>query len=339
MIIEIKEELFNSNDFKSLNYLIQILTYKQRYELFVEWSIIKDTEYWQKLDFDEQNEIENNYNRIIQEGTEPKYFVAINNNQNNYFDIDEAIRFFNQPVSIILENSLNDQYFLLAIIKYFDATRKIQKQLDEGWIKFENAGGCTNVINFIKGKLQSFNNLSYQNNRFNHIYLRCFVLLDSDKEYPDAPIKEEYKKLLLFLDKNNISNHILEKRCMENYMPDEVFSYIAAKSELSNWSDAYIYLNMEQKNFLNINEGFSKKNQDGISKKQRNELKQEIQNLYVDISQTNYEKLDKGFKLKDFKTEFPKNFISHHQVNKSTLQERCGTNEFQDIIDKIVTLL
>ncbi|MCK5720134.1 MAG: hypothetical protein KAH84_09340, partial [Thiomargarita sp.] len=148
MIIEIKEELFNSNDFKSLNYLIQILTYKQRYELFVEWSIIKDTEYWQKLDFDEQNEIENNYNRIIQEGTEPKYFVAINNNQNNYFDIDEAIRFFNQPVSIILENSLNDQYFLLAIIKYFDATRKIQKQLDEGWIQFENAGGCTNVINF-----------------------------------------------------------------------------------------------------------------------------------------------------------------------------------------------
>ncbi len=64
MIIEIKEELFKSNDFKSLNYLIQILTYKQRYELFIEWTIIKDTEYWKKLDIDEQKEIEENYYKV-----------------------------------------------------------------------------------------------------------------------------------------------------------------------------------------------------------------------------------------------------------------------------------
>ena len=333
MIIEIKAELFNNGDFKGLNYLIQTLTYKQRYELFVEWSIIKDTEYWQKLDFDDQNEIEDNYNRIIQEGTEAKYFIAINNGQNDYFTIEEAIRFFNQPVSIVLENSLNDQYFLSAIIKHFDTTKKIQKQLEKGCIQFENAGGCTNVINFIKGKLQSFDNFP----KDNHIYLRCFVLLDSDKEYPNAPQKEHYEnKLLPFLNDNNISNHILEKRCMENYMPDEVFYDIANTSELNNWFDIYTNLSISQKNYLNINKGFSKKNKDGTSKKQRNELKQEIQYLYVDISQANYEILDKGFKLRDFKTEFPKKF-NHQQVNKSTLQG--GTNEFQEIIDKIVTLL
>jgi hypothetical protein len=339
MIIEIKEYLFNSNDFKSLNYLIQILTYKQRYELFVEWTIIKETEYCQKLDFDEQKEIEESYNKIIQEGADPKYFVSISNAQNNYFNIEEAIRFFSQPVSIILENSLNDQYFLMAIINYFDTTVDIQKQIDNGWIQFENAGGCTNVENFIKGKLQSFNNFSCQYKKNNCTYLRCFVLLDSDKGYSNAPIKTEYEKdLLPFLNENHVKNHILEKRSMENYMPDEVFSYIANTPELKNWLAVYLHLNSEQKNFLNINSGFSKKNQDATPKTQRNELKQEIQDLYSNISQANYEILDKGFKLASFKTEFPKNF-GHHQVHKSTLQDRCGTNELQEIIDKIATLL
>jgi len=282
MIIEIKKELSNSNDWKSLNYLIQILTYRQRYELFIECSIIKEAEHWKKLDIDEQ--IEYIYKKIIQEGTEPKYFVAINNNQNNCFNIEEAIQFFNQPISIILENSLNDQYFLLAIINYFDTTKEIQRQIDNGWMQFENAGGCTNVENFIKGKLQSFDNLSCQNNKFNHIYLRCLVLLDSDKEYPNAPIKYE-TNLLPFLDKNKITNHILEKRCMENYMPDEVFRDIANtskqnnKTELNNWFNAYIRLTVKQKDFLNINSGFPKKDKDG-TRTQRDKLTQEIQGLY-----------------------------------------------------------
>ena len=153
MIVEIKEDIFKGNDFKGLNYLIQILTYKQRYQLFVDWSIINSTELYQKFDIDDQKEIEESYNKIILEGTlEPKYIIS--ENDSSYFDIEEAIRFFNQPVSIILENSLNDQYLLRAIIKYFDNTGEVQRQLDNGWIQFENAGGCGNVENFIKGKFK-----------------------------------------------------------------------------------------------------------------------------------------------------------------------------------------
>ena len=137
MIVEIKEDIFKGNDFKGLNYLIQILTYKQRYQLFVEWTIIKDTGLYQKFDIDDQKEIEESYNKIILEGTlEPKYIIS--ENDSSYFDIEEAIRFFNQPVSIILENSLNDQYLLRAIIKYFDNTGEVQRQLDNGWIQFNH---------------------------------------------------------------------------------------------------------------------------------------------------------------------------------------------------------
>ncbi len=227
------------------------------------------------------------------------------------------------------------------MIKYFDntgETGKLQKPVDNGWIQFENAGGCTNVENFIKGKLQSFNNLSCQNNKSNSMYLRCFVLLDSDKEYPNAPIKTTYQNLLLFLNENKVTSHILEKRCMENYMPDDVLSYIANTPELKKWFEAYFHLSHEQKDFLNISSGFSKKNQDAIPITQRNELKQEIQDLYSNLSPANYEILDKGFKFANFKTEFPQKFF-HHQVHKTSLQERCNSDELQEIIDKMTALL
>ena len=280
MIVEIKEDIFKGNDFKGLNYLIQILTYKQRYQLFVDWSIINSTEMYQKFDIDDQQEIEASYNKIITEGTESKYIISENKNS-CYFNIEEAIRFFIQPVSIILENSLNDQYLLRAIIKYFDSTKEVQRQLDNGWIQFENAGGCGNVENFIKGKLQSFNN--YTKNK--HIYLRCFVLLDSDKEYPNAPIKTTYNNLLSFLNTHHVINHILEKRCMENYMPEEVFNYIANTPELKKWLAAYVHLSMKQKDFLNICTGFSKKDQFGISTTSRSSLNQGVKKLYSNISQ------------------------------------------------------
>ncbi|MFZ2724631.1 MAG: hypothetical protein WAX77_00080 [Methylococcaceae bacterium] len=343
MIVEIKQDVFDViHDFKGLKHLIQILTYKQRYQLFIEYSLVKNSNDYKKLDISDREEIEAIYNEIINSGVDinPKYFVSVNNHQENYFNIDEAIRFFSQPVSIILENSLNDQYFLLAIIKFFDDSKEIQKHLNNGWIQFENAGGCTNVENFINSKLQSFNNLALHYNKNNCIYLRCFILLDSDKEFSNAPQKYEYEKLLPFLTANNIKNHILEKRCMENYMPDEVYIDISSNNlALTTWFNAYRFLNSEQKDFLNIHNGFPKKDKAGNPIINRNDLPQSIQQLYVDVSESNYQILNKGFKLPNFKTEFPKNFDTNHQIHKSTLQARCGTNELQEIIDKIIELL
>ena len=340
MIVEIKDDIFTGNDFKGLNYLIQILTYKQRYELFVDLSIISNTNYYKRLDIDDKNEMESSFNKLITEGLDPnpKYFISTNSNIDNCFSIEEAVIFFNQPISIILENSLNDQYFLMAIIKYFDETGEVQRQLDNGWIQFENAGGCTNVENFINGKLQSFNNLSCRYNKKKYIYFRCFVLLDSDKEYPNEPLKNEHQNLFNFLIDNNILNHFLEKRCMENYMPDEVFNKISGTPEQKNWLAVYLLLSIEQKSFLNISRGFSKKDGNGVSIKDRQSLKQEIKSFYSNISQVNYEILDKGFTLAHFKNEFPKNF-SDSLIEKTTLQNCCNSNELQNIIDKIASIL
>lgn len=332
MIVEIKQDIFKDKDIKGLAYLIQILNYKQRYALFIELGLFKETDFSKKLDFDERQEIEENYNKIITEGVAPSYFVS---NHSEDFNIDEAIRFFTQPVSIVLENSLNDQYFLRAIIKYFDASKRIEEHLENGWIQFENAGGCTNVKNFIEGKLQSFNNLP----KGNSDYLRCFVLLDSDKQYLSSGIKQEYIAFLNFFELNNIAQHILEKRCMENYMPDYVFDSIGSgNQELENWYSSYKHLNQEQKDFLNIGTGFSKKNPDGTSIKARTELDLKVQDLYSNVSPTNYGILNKGFNLARFKTEFPKHF-EHYQVHKDSLKSRCNSDELQEIITKIRELL
>ena len=327
MIVEIKETLFNDADFKGLHYLIQLLMYKQRYTLFIEWTQVKNTHFYQALDLDERLDMEENYNKIILEGTEPHYSVS---NDKNDFTIEEAIRFFNQPVSIILENSLNDQYFLKAIIKYCDDSNKIEKYLNNGWIQFENAGGCTNTKNFIKGKLQSFNFLSNESGKEVSYYLRCFVLLDSDKRYPKAPIKDEYPKLLNFLDENDITYHILHKRCMENYMPDVVFNAIANTPKQIEWVNAYCHLSKDEKDFLNIEKGFSKDT--------REQLEEGIKKLYLNLSSTNYEILNKGFYLPKFKTEFPKNY-GHHQVDKESLESRDSMGELKEIVAKIVKLL
>jgi hypothetical protein len=333
MIVEIKKDIFESSDFKELNYLVHILTYKNRYELFIELSIISTCDNYTKLDYNDKEYIEATYNKAVIESKfdkQPNYFVS-DTNSNNSFNIDESIRFFNQPISIVLENSLNDHYFIIAIIEHFDTTGNVKKHLKEGWIQFENSGGCTNTENFIEGKLQSFNNLACTNNKNCHDYLRCFVVLDSDKTHSSS--SKNHQNVLGFLKKNNVPNHVLEKRCMENYMPDEVFEDISKKEELLFWFKAYQYLNKEQKDFLNINQGFGKK----ILKK--DDLDIQIKELYLTVSDCNFEKLNSGFKLENFKTEFPKNFSSHHMINKFTLNKRCVTNELEQIFQKIEKLL
>lgn len=335
MVVELKEDIFSNTDFKSINYIIQMLTYKQRYQLFVEWSHIKDTELYQRLDEDDKKEIEESYNDIIQSGLDTNYFIS-ESNHNSYFSIEEAIRFFIQPVSIILENSLNDQYFIMAIIKHFDDTREVARHLKNGWIQFENAGGCTNVENFLKSKLQSFNNLAIKYAKPNHTYLRCFVLLDSDKEYSTQPSK--HSSLSIFLTTQNVNFHILGKRYMESYMPDAVYDYIT-NPDLQTWINAHKHLSSIQKDYLNIHEGFPKKLANGDDRRYRTELDINIQNLYANVSDTNFDILGKGFKYPNFKANFPKLFETSHQVHKKSLSERAGSNELQEILNKIVGLL
>jgi hypothetical protein len=248
------------------------------------------------------------------------------------------LTFFNQPVLILLENSLNDAYLIQAIIYHFDNFEKIKRHLENRWIQFDNLGGCKNLKNFINSKLSSFHLLPKA--QFN--YLRCFVILDSDRISPTKRKEHKHSDGIHFMRRNKIKYHILEKRNMENYMPIEVFKEWK-DGQLDGWVDAYEHLSEKQKDFFNINVGFSKKNEVGKSILKREELEKEIQDLYSDISEPNYQTLDNGFKLQDFKTDFPKKFTESPNVNKKTLLNRTSEQEnpteFLEILQKINDLL
>lgn len=362
MVIEIQKDLFEGSDFKGLNYLIQILTYEQRYAVFVDYPVIENIDFYNKLDEEDKELIIESFNNIVDNSYFATYSVSVRS-ADSQFNLEEAIRFFIQPVSIILENSLNDQYFVTAIIKHFDSSGEVMRHLENGWIQFENAGSCSNVENFINGKLESFSNLANKHGSQKHKYLRCFVLLDSDKVYPSMSYKPAYVKLITFLASNCISSHILAKREMENYMPDAVFDKIATNQNLKKWFDAYQYLSDEQKDYFDIENGFPKmvrthltkrekqhqnqkrgqkgQTQSHTQRRKRSELDANIKTLYHNVSDANFEILDKGFKYPDFKTKFPKYFEEPRPllIHKKSLSERAGSNELQEIVDKITLLL
>lgn len=363
MRIEISKDIFEHSDFQGLAYIFQILTWSPvnsipRYNLFVNTEKISHTQNYKKLVV-QNSTTETIQAKIIEEEFTETILTGTQNTHINYritnkkgiknFNIEEAIRFFSQPVSIVLENNKNDSYFIEAIIYHFDKAGIVKEHLRNGWLRFENAGGYRNVQNFLEGCFKSFYDLASRNNKEPSHYYRGMIILDSDKNYTNEPIKQQYNNLIQNFP--DIIFHILDKRAMENYMPEEVYEDIkqeikSNKTEHNNWEkmiswiDTFLYLSHDQKNFLNISDGFPKY----IDKesKERKPIKNEILELFglTEISQ-NFKVLDKGFRYKgkEFKNEFPLHFIKSSKVNKQSLSKRDGKNELQEILSKIYKLI
>ena len=103
MLIEIREDVFTGNKFKELNTLIQILTYERHYGLFVEITQVEATNLYIRLDQEDQEILRLSFNRYVQEGLSAD--IVVSESSQDRFNLREAIRYLNQPVSIILENS------------------------------------------------------------------------------------------------------------------------------------------------------------------------------------------------------------------------------------------
>ncbi len=364
MWIKISKDTFENADFKSLNYLYQILTWfpsssdKPRYNILVNTETVEETENFQKLSQIEVSlkdflDDEFSYFVTSSKSTLPNYKVSYSRD-NDQFDIEEAIVFFNQPVSIVLENNKNDSQFILAIISHFGVINDVNNAIGHfknGWLQFENAGGCSNIPNFVEAFLQKFEKLAERKQRQVADYFRGLIIIDSDKEFGTQTSKHLnlLKKLQdLGLDLSQI--HILEKRMMENYLPKAVYVEIRRQSSINhqsnesikNWLDAYLSLIDDfQFDYINIHKGNLLGN--------LNPPHPELINLW-NISGANFSKLNVGFnfngfdsygnlkKENNFKDEFP-NLFRKQIVNKQNLEHRDGKGELQEIANKINDLL
>jgi hypothetical protein len=146
MLIKITKDVFESDNYKAVKLLIDEICYHARYELFIELESVEafyNLNLYNTLDADYQEIIIRSFIRVIEQSLESN-FVITKNGLGDTFTVDEAMRFLNQPVSIILENSVNDAHFLKALIKNFKKkSKKIQLHLSNNWLKFVHGGGST----------------------------------------------------------------------------------------------------------------------------------------------------------------------------------------------------
>lgn len=337
MRIEIENDIFTgANKFSEIAHLFYSLVYRNRYEVFIDYISLQENENFNKFSKEDFELIEQTYINIIETSKNPDFYVS-NNSIEKKFNLEEAIRFFNEPVIIMLENDLYDQYFINAIFKTFTKESKlINTHFKNNWLKYRLAGGATNIPNAISSILKEFDNLPKENYK----YLRAIVIIDSDREYPKALIKPDKQKVIEFCNNNQIEIHILEKREMENYVPDEVIDDIAFNNN-DEYLKTYLKLNPIQKDYFDIEKGFDNKNIKSFSN--------EIQNLYENLQENDLKILRKGLisenfkgKGKKVKSEFPKLF-EHPNISKQLLLKRTqhqnNKNELVEIISKINVLL
>ena len=358
MWIEISSDTFVKAEFKSLNFLYQILSWypsdsSSRYEIFVNTELVKNTNNYKQLksiEADLDLFLDTQFNDFVtsQPQNAIKDYTVTYRKSRTFFEVEEAIQFFNQPVLIILENNKNDSAFVLAIIEYFGKENSINKSkthYENNWIRFENAGGCKNIPNVVESFLKSFEQLALKNKRHRSDYFRGLIIIDSDREYDNQPSKHD--ATLLRLNNLGIINgkiHILKKRMMENYLPNGVFEELRTKyqrnpqvnKDLINWINVYLSLPLnsqglnEKQNYLNIQKGKLHGSETPVPV--------DLTTLYT-LSKAQFDILNAGFKLESFKNKFPLLFLSSSVVNKFTLTQRCENNELQEIMDKINQLI
>lgn len=350
--IKIEKKEFCEGDFSDVEYLLKILTWKPKggsltknnFFVDINATSIRDYDNFNNLSQAIRSKIIEQYKAAFMSSKNKNYSYLISKKTNyrkNEFSLEQAIRFFSKPVLIILENGLNDSYFLTAIFKYFDnSSQKLLEFYKNEWIKFENAGGWGGTLNSVQAQLKSNELFCREIGREEKHFIRCFVLMDSDKEF-SIDKKDDKNAFKEKLEEMGVEVHILNKRAMENYMPTEVFDLPSNQdAQLKRWSNVYKTLNNEQKDFLNFEKGFKEKK----GKVPRNSKKQEIIDLYPsnEISDKNYDILDDGIQYRKYKESFPKNFDSYVVHKKSLLTREGGSvdkNEFIDIINKIYKLL
>lgn len=337
MVIEIQSDLFHdSNNLSDINYLLTIFSDNRRYSYYCDVQEIEGTDVFKNLIPIHRDLIKENYNSIVTQSTKINYFVS-ETNSDGFLNIQEAKLFFNQPFILVLENSNNDGYFVDALINNFKKRgKKLLKYKENRWLEYGMGGGCDNIIHFISTLLKSYEAIGLP--KESKKYIRCMVLIDSDKEFATNESKPDRKKLFSFLKDNSIPYHELEKREMENYIPDEVLESIP---EIDAYIQSYLSLSPLQKDYFDLEKGFNNKPLESFS--------EEIQDLYSNLDKNEIGILRQGMtidkfeKNRKFKSEFPKLF-AHEKVTQETLKTRTlhqsiDPNELQTVLDKITKLL
>ena len=294
---------------------------------------------------------------LIQRGLKASNFkkeitISEDINSDDNFSLREAYLFLEKPLQILVEHNEYDEPFYIAIIKNFDFSNQLLNAFQTGWLEFDHGGGST-IESVVRNSLTKKATTSPYFVKPLQKYLRYFIIKDSDKEFckiqSDGSIIQQdlaKSKTKFFID-NNIPFHYLYKREKENYIPDSVFENFMQDTVKKEYAESYLKLNSHQKDFLDLEKGFSKDKK----VKERKELAQEVNELYKNVGNSTFEVIGLGFsdKYLSFKSKISLEFnnvnreqmfsrIKHQPLIKSEI-DGIERNEFDHIINEIKRLL
>ncbi len=329
MIVQIEPSIYNSPKyFDVLDQIVPIFqTGKHIWDINDNPESIMDSE-WMKID-DAGIRQRKRVDDLVKTAVKSLYIgkkqrrnkltILIEENAKNDFSFEPeiALLFLSDSLYVIVENSNSDKIFLESISNAYKYD-EIKNGIEQDWIKFDTEGGKGGIIRRIE---------FHQQKKFKP---RLFVLLDSDKEFPKDTHKAEKEES--FCQENDVSYHILYKRAIENYIPDEAFHNLNA--ELNEIIKVYCSLNDNQKDFFDLKKGF----------KNKGSLPENQIELFEGIDGKNpiFKALRKGFNVKDFNVNNLYLFFKDSSnVTKETLYKRCKINpkELEYILNKISNLL
>jgi hypothetical protein len=358
MIVSIKADIFNNNknssDLSDLMHFFKKGRHRMNLRKIDDFSAFENSQWKQTLS---RSDID-----FLKEGmttVDKKEIIVSESPSDSEFRIKEAYSYLQQPLSIIVENYEYEPVFINCIFRNFG--NELITAKDRHWLKFENGGGASD--NTIKGMIKElFNDAVFTKSK--EKYLRCYVIKDSDREYctinqdGTISIKKLPEVKFRFLKDKQIPYHILYKREKENYMPDSVYNNFlqtAKKNdEKKEFSRIYLEFNAHQKDFFDIEKGFSHKGR----LKNRKSLHADVQKLFEklkdgkDLNDRQYAVIGSGLPFPNLKSDFSEKFdavsrndlekrIQHQpllrsEVNPADQNER---NEFEHIINEIKYLL
>jgi hypothetical protein len=324
MWFELKADIFLESNLMDLRKLLDDLCYKRRYNVFVDIDQIENETIFDNF-YPETNEVILEYYNTYNNDS-PQNVIIVSNEQGD-FTLDEAIIYINEKFELVLENDKYDGEFFNCLLREFKGKSKtINRFKENNWFEYKNTGGATGIINTLEQKINHFGNSKF---------LKCFVLVDSDLEYPQIE-NHKRKSLIVFCEQNNIPLHIFQKREIENYLPLDVFETINISNSFIKTYIDIDKLDNTQRDFIDIEKGLVK------SRRNWGKENQEVLNLFQNLSDNEFENLRNGLsgEFENFKRDYSQLFKKATQkglIERTKHQE--NPNEIKDILDKITALL
>ncbi|HNH46495.1 MAG TPA: hypothetical protein PKY30_05635 [Myxococcota bacterium] len=155
---------------------------------------------------------------------------------------DEVIRFVERPLLVLLEDKQDDWNFLILCVDS-DWADWLKKAVDGGWIKPNHGGGLGSIKRFVQQILVDPRER-----------LRHFVLTDSDRPCAGDLMDEAYE--IQKACKDALPHHALDRRAIENYVPDAALErWAAGAPERLAWLADFRRLTDTQRHHFKLKQG------------------------------------------------------------------------------------